>query len=369
MKKAYFFVLLFSSIGLKTIHAQAEPTENIELDSTAEKAGFFPLPVVYYTPETRFGFGAVALYSFRFEGEPKSSRNSQFQFGGAYTQEDQLLFYLPFQLYKKNNEYFAFGEFGYYRYSYFFFGVGNDVPKDYEEVYSVNFPRARINLMKLIAPDFYFGFRYWFDEYDVVKREKGTLLGENLVSGAAGGTVSSLGLIGIYDTRDNYNYPSEGSFLTLLALPNLPAFGSDFEFTRFSVDYVKFLNINQKNIFALNAFGVSILGEPPFNEMAFIGGRGKMRGYYEGQFRDRNLAMLQAEYRRMLFWKIGIVAFSGTGVVAREINQMELNNLEITGGLGLRYQLDPKEKINIRLDYGLGEDGNSGVYLTIGEAF
>ncbi|KAA3644496.1 MAG: hypothetical protein DWP98_12020, partial [Bacteroidetes bacterium] len=120
---------------------------------------------------------------------------------------------------------------------------------------------------------------------------------------------------------------------------------------------------------AINLYGVSVLGEAPFNELAFIGGRGKMRGYYEGQFRDRNLAMLQLEFRRHLFWKIGIVAFSGTGVIAREMNKLELNNLRITGGAGLRYQLDPKEKINIRLDYGIGERGNSGIYLTIGEAF
>lgn len=340
-----------------------------EQDTIEGKNGLFPLPVVYYTPETKFGFGTVSLYSFRFKDEPKTSRNSQFQFGGAYTQEDQLLFYLPFQLYKNNDKFYGFGELGYYRYSYFFYGVGNEVPVDYEEIYNVNFPRVRLNALKLLKPNFYFGFRYWFDYYDIVKREEGTLLGSNLVEGASGGIVSSLGLIGMYDTRDNYNYPTEGDFLTILALPNLNAFGSDFEFTRFSIDYVKFLNINAKNIFVINLFGVSILGEAPFNELAFIGGRGKMRGYYEGQYRDRNLAMLQAEFRRHLFWKIGLVAFSGTGVVAREINQFELNNLHITGGLGLRYQLDPDEKINIRLDYGIGERGNSGVYLTIGEAF
>ena len=338
-------------------------------DTTKSENGLFPIPVIYYTPETKFGFGAVALYSFRFKDEPKTSRNSQIQLGGAYTQNDQLLFYMPFQVYKKNNKFLAFGEIGYYRYSYKFFGVGNDIPLDYEEVYNVNFPKARINAMKLIKPNFYFGVQYWFNYFNVIKRDQGTLLGNNLVKGASGGIVSSLGLSGIYDTRDNYNYPSRGDFLTVLALPNLNAFGSDFEFTRFSIDYVKFLNINTKNIFAINLYGVSVLGEAPFNELAFIGGRGKMRGYYEGQFRDRNLAMLQLEFRRHLFWKIGIVAFSGTGVIAREMNELELNNLRITGGAGLRYQLDPKEKINIRLDYGIGERGNSGIYLTIGEAF
>lgn len=368
MSKIILLSLLLSLFVPEHLLAQ-DPVQEIEFDSLEEKAGFFPLPVVYYTPETRFGFGAVALYSFRFKGEPKESRNSQFQFGGAYTQEDQLLFYLPYQLYWNKDEYLAFGELGYYRYSYKFFGVGNGIPKDYEEVYNVNFSRVRINVLKLARPGLYLGLRYWLDDYKIVKREDNTLLGENLVKGAAGGLVSSLGFIGIYDTRDNYNFPLKGAFLTVLALPNLPQFGSDFEFTRFSIDHVQFIPLGEKSTLAVNAFGVSILGEPPFNEMAFIGGRGKMRGYYEGQFRERNLAMLQAEYRRMLFWKIGIVAFSGTGVVARDLDKLATNNLEITGGMGLRYQLDPKEKINIRLDYGIGESRNSGVYLTIGEAF
>jgi outer membrane protein assembly factor BamA len=361
MLQRSYVLLIFVFIFSKAICAQ-------EVDSS-KSGGFFPLPVVYYTPETKFGFGAVALYSFRFKNESKSSRNSQIQFGGAYTQEDQLLFYMPFQMYKKNNDYLAFGELGYYRYSYKFFGIGNNVSKDYEEIYNVNFPRIRLNALKLLKPNFYLGLRYWFDKYDIVNTEEGALLDDNAVVGSSGGIVSSLGLIGIYDTRDNYNYPTEGSFLTVLMLPNLNAFGSDFEYTRFSIDYVKFFNINTKNVFTINAFGVSILGAAPFNELAFIGGRGKMRGYYEGQFRGRNLTMLQSEYRRTLFWKVGFVAFIGTGVVAHEIDQLELNNLQITGGAGLRFQLDPEEKINIRLDYGIGERGNSGIYLTIGEAF
>lgn len=362
-------LIRISAISIIAFSTLFSSVKSQSQDTIKKGNGFFPLPVVYYTPETKFGFGAVALYSFRFKDELESSRNSQIQFGGAYTQEDQLLFYMPFQMYKKDDTYLAFGELGYYRYSYKFYGIGNEISNDFEEVYNVNFPRVRLNALKLLKPNFYFGLRYWFDAYDVVKREQGKLLESNLVEGSSGGIVSSLGLIGIYDSRDNYNYPSKGDFLTVLALPNLNAFGSDFEFTRFSIDYVKFLNINTKNIFAINLFGVSILGEAPFNELAFIGGRGKLRGYYEGQYRDRNLAMLQTEYRRHLFWKIGLVSFIGTGVVAREINQLELNNLQITGGAGLRFQLDPEEKINIRLDYGIGERGISGIYLTIGEAF
>lgn len=361
MNRILLCILVFLSV-IKTFAQQQDTLDN------DNRLKVFPLPVVYYTPETKLAFGAVGLFSFRFKDEPKSSRNSQFQIGAAYTLENQLLFYTPFQLYLNNEKYYFFGETGYYRYSYKFFGVGNNIPEEYEELYKVNFPRIRLNALQLVRPSLYLGIRYWFDSYDIVDTENGGILNQNETVGSRGGIVSSLGLISLYDSRDNYNYPTEGTYLEVLALPNLHAFGSDFEFTRFSVDYVKYFS-KEKNIIAINLYGVSTLGEAPFNELAFIGGRRKMRGYYEGRFRDRNLLMAQAEYRRKLFWRVGMVAFGGYGVVARDFDKFEAQNIRPSGGLGLRYELDKKENINIRLDFGFGENGSAGTYLTFGEAF
>ncbi|MEQ8909337.1 MAG: BamA/TamA family outer membrane protein [Vicingaceae bacterium] len=349
------------------MHAQTEQ------DSIAEAGEFniYPLPVVYYTPETRFGFGGVGISSFRFKGDWYAERNSFFQIGGAYTQEDQLLFYLPFQLFLKQNQYNVFGELGYYRYSYFFYGVGADLPQVNEELYYVNFPRFRLNMTKLVAENFYLGFRYWFDDYRVKQTESGGILSNELVTGANGGVVSSLGIIGLYDSRDNYNYPTKGSFLQALALPNSTFLGSDFDFIRYSIDYVQYHKLFKQTVVAVNLFGVAISGNPPFNEQAFIGGREKMRGFYEGRFRDRNLLMAQVELRQWLIWKVGMVAFAGSGVVAPEMSQYALSNLKHAAGIGFRYQLNEEDRINIRLDYGFGLSGtnSSGFYLTIGEAF
>lgn len=329
----------------------------------------YPLPVIYYTPETRFAFGAVALFNFRFKGESEQSRNSQFQLGGAYTQNDQMLFYAPYQFFVKENKYNIFGQLYYYNYSYNFYGVGNDVPKDYEELYFVNIPRVRINATQLVRKNLYLGVRYWFDEFDLQQKEEGGLLDRNLVDGSEGGTISSLGLVALYDSRDNYNYPEKGAWLEVLALPNRQEFGSDFNYVRFSLDYVKYKKVASKSVLALNLFGVSNFGEVPFNEMAFIGGRSKMRGYYEGRFRDKHLWMLQAEWRQEIKGKIGAVAFGGIGGIASQLDEFEMENTIPAGGVGLRYRMDEADKINIRLDYGIGLYGSSGIYLTFGEAF
>jgi len=363
MKGVLLVILGFFALQLL---AQSDDSLKTEVEKNFRA---YPLPVVYYTPETRFAFGAVTLFNFRFKGESAESRNSQFQLGGAYTQNDQMLFYAPYQFFLKENKYNIFGQFYYYNYSYNFYGVGNDVPKDYEELYFVNIPRIRINATQLVRKNLYFGFRYWFDEFDIQETEENGLLSQNLVEGADGGTISSLGLVALYDSRDNYNYPEKGAWFEVLALPNRKGLGSDFNFIRFSLDYVKYHKVASNSVFVVNLFGVSNYGEVPFNEMAFIGGRSKMRGYYEGRFRDKHLWMVQAEWRQEIKGKIGAVAFGGVGGVASEINNFELNNTVPSAGVGIRYRMDESDKINIRLDYGVGLYGSSGIYLTFGEAF
>ncbi|MBO0930264.1 hypothetical protein [Fibrella aquatilis] len=86
-------------------------------DTTASKRScLLPLPVVYYTPETRLGYGVAATATFRFRGDTAwKVRPSQVTFGAVYTQYRQWLFYLPFQVFYKNNLYIAKGELVYYK--------------------------------------------------------------------------------------------------------------------------------------------------------------------------------------------------------------------------------------------------------------
>lgn len=342
--------------------------DSTKASSNAQKFRVYPLPVIYYTPETRFAFGAVALNTFRFPNESASSRISQFQIGAAYTQEDQLLVFMPFDIYFNEEKWYLKGTAGHYRYSYYFYGVGNEDSYRYEELYKVNYNRFRIDALRLVKKHWYAGVRYWYDDYQMGDREADGLLDRDLVSGSDGGLVSTFGLVSLWDSRNNYNYPSKGNYLETLILANSSFLGSDFDFSRYSIDYVNYSSIG-KSVWANNVYLVSHTGNPPFNEMAFIGGRNKMRGYYLGRFRDKNLIMIQSEWRKELFWKIGMTVFSAFGNVAPELDAFELKNTKGTAGLGLRYRLNPEDKINIRLDYAVGENGSSGLYITFGEAF
>jgi outer membrane protein assembly factor BamA len=352
---------IFLPIWMCSLNAYAQ-------DSLAHKNKLSGFPIIFYTPETSFGFGGAGIYAFRFRKDSAQIYPSQIQFGVAYTTNNQLLLYFPFRIYANNSKYLLYGELGYYRYSYFFYGVGNEQDKDFKEKYSVNFPRIRINILRQLTPDIYLGIRYWYEDFDITERTLDGQLITDEVAGGKGGVTSGLGIVGNWDTRDNLFSPQKGFFLESVIHRNQAELGSEFEYTRYSVDFSQYFSFQKQSVFAYNIFWDWIEGNPPFNQMALLGGTKKMRGFYEGRYRDKKLLLAQLEYRQHLFWRMGMVAFLNYGAVSDKTENFRWDKTRLTYGTGLRFALNPKEKINIRLDAGFGKN-SAAYYFTIGEAF
>ncbi|MGB0839955.1 MAG: BamA/TamA family outer membrane protein [Chitinophagales bacterium] len=335
-----------------------------------QKSSFVALPLAFYTPETRLGGGAALLYVFRFRGQDPESRPSQVQLGFAYTQEKQSLNYLPFQLFLKEGKYNVYGELGYYRYFFYFYGIGNDLP-DEREIYSVTFPRVRLNVLQQVYPNLYAGFRYYFDNYNITERTAGGLLEQDNILGSNGGRISSLGLVATYDSRNHLFFPTEGWLVEFSALRNGEFLGSDFNFSRLSLDAATYRTNKWDHVIALNAWFNFNFGDVPFNEMAVIGGTKKMRGYFEGRYRDKKVWMLQGEYRwpELIGKRFGIVGFAGLGSVATDFKDFSKNKIHYSYGAGMRFMLSKKEKVNVRIDVGVDEVGDILPYVTVTEAF
>ena len=94
-----------------------------------------------------------------------------------------------------------------------------------------------------------------------------------------------------------------------------------------------------------------------------------MRGYYSGRFRDRQRYVLQGEYR-LGFWKrLGLNAFADLGDVAHDVSDFHADQMRFAGGFGLRFLLSKSEGATLRADFGTGDDGSGGMYLSILEAY
>lgn len=366
MKKLYILTILI------IVTLAATPKSGFSQEDTTRfirKSSLVVLPLAFYTPETRFGGGAAGLLAFRFRNQPDSTRPSQIQLGFAYTQERQLLSYMPFQLFLKNGKYNVYGELGYYRYFFYFFGIGNDASDDFE-TYNVNFPRARITALQQILPNLYTGVRFWYDDYDITEMEDRGLLALGNITGSKGGSIANLGVVSNYDSRDNIFFPTQGQLIELAIMNSNSYIGSDFDYTRISLDASSYFTNKWNHTFAVNTWFDFVFGDAPFNELAQIGGSKKMRGYYEGRYRDNKLWMLQAEYRMpQLYWRLGLVVFGSVGSVAPTFDEFKNNQIHYSFGTGLRILLSEKEKLNIRIDVGVDEQFNVLPYLTVSEAF
>ncbi len=347
-------------------------SDNLELfkkDTTKNKRyKVIAIPLFFYVPETKFGGGAAGLVTFRFKKDSITTRPSSVQFGVAFTQLKQTLIYLPFQLWLKNEAFNIFGEVGYYKYNFFFWGIGNKQAYNLQELYDVVFPRIKLNALKRIAPYTYAGVKYNFDDFRVTRVDSAGLLSKGDIVGSNGGMVSSLGLVFKYDSRDNLFYPTKGYFVELSFQVDNKVIGSSFNNSRLFFDAATYFTTKFKHTLAVNAYSIVGDGVIPFNQMALLGGTKKMRGFYEGRYRDKNLLMFQTEYRAPLFWRMGAVAFISVGDVSDKISNFKINEFKLAYGGGLRVLLDKKQKINVRLDVGWA-DPKPNFYLTVIEAF
>jgi outer membrane protein assembly factor BamA len=338
-------------------------------DSTSiKRSTLFGLPLVFYTPETTWGFGAAGFYSWRFRKEANDSRPSQVQLGGAYTLEDQILAYLPFQLWWDEERYSLFGELGWYRYNYFFFGLGNGVDNDFEELYGVNYPRLRISFMRRFAPHFYLGIRAIADDFQITQLDPEGMLIQGTIPGSRGGLNAGAGFMANFDSRDNIFESHTGWYAELQIDRHGTYLGSDFAYTRLAIDVRRFFRLSANDHLAAQYYTESISGEAPFISQALLGGTKRMRGFYEGRYRDKHAALVQLEYRRHLIGRLKAVLFAATGAVANEYTALSTGNLRATYGVGLRVALNKADRINVRFDVGIG-NAQPAFYLTVGEAF
>jgi len=97
-----------------------------------------------------------------------------------------------------------------------------------------------------------------------------------------------------------------------------------------------------------------------------IGGSRVMRGYFEGQYRDKDLIDFTVELRQRIWGRHGVVVWGGVANLAPSLRKMRLRQTLPNFGAGYRFEF--KQRVNIRFDVGFGRHCNS-LELSINEAF
>ncbi|MEG1760030.1 MAG: hypothetical protein RR258_06390 [Alistipes sp.] len=165
-----------------------------------------------------------------------------------------------------------------------------------------------------------------------------------------------MGIFAQYDTRDVITSPHKGVFLKVEAKYYPKFLGNSQEsFGKITAQFNFYQKLWKGMILAYDLYSDFTLGKPSWHMYAKLGGMERMRGYYEGRYRDDNMVETQIELRQRIYRRHGVVGWFGVGNIWGH-DSFRWKNTLYSFGCGYRFEF--KNRMNIRLDYGWGVFGN-----------
>jgi len=340
---------------------------NAEQAAPYKGEGLVVFPLAMYSPETHVGLGGLLVRFFRVGDSPVESRVSSFSVVALVTSRYQAIIELLPEIYWDNEDNLVAARLEYQRYPDSFWGIGDDTPEDAEERYLRERVRLRMTPRRRIAGPIYAGLNADFMYLHGTYNETGIFASED-IPGEPGGFTSGIGPAASYDTRDNTVSSRAGTLLQAAWIGFHEVIGSEYDFWKLLTEARHFFPIGQESALGLRYYGEFQAGTVPYYHLAMIGGDELLRGYFMGRYRDEHLVALEAEYKFPLFWRFGAVVFAGAAEVASKPSEIDADPIRWAAGGGLRFALSREERLNLRLDAGVGP-GTFGVYFTAREAW
>jgi len=347
--------------------AEAEPPP-----AKAEKADKLLLPavpVIGYSRETSFLFGAMMVRALRWKDAAPGTRPNTLALSAFYSLKNQWAVGFAPAVYLRGEDYLVKSQIYHHRTPARMWGVGTEAGKSgTREDFTATGTGVTFSATRKVFRSLRIGPGIWYGAARIPIKEAYGILDREAVTGSDGGTDVGVELQAEWDGRDNIYAPTNGTYLQFWAGLHRDYFGSDFDYEDYLLDVRRFIPLGAGQVLAFQAKGRIMIGDPPFYRLPTIGGIGMMRGLFDGRFRDKTMAAAQVEYRFPIWKILGGALFAGLGEVADRPADLSLADLQFTGGAGLRVTLDPKERINLRIDLGFS---NYGIFpiVVITEAF
>jgi hypothetical protein len=337
--------------------------------TSESKNEWLVVPLPKYVPEFGWGITGMLGYIFALDPNDKISPPSTVGAFGYYAENGTWAAGLASKLYVDEDRYRITAALlhGDVRYSYF--GTGTSAGQS-----GVSIPlNQQVNggifeTLFQVTPGFYLGPKYLGANMHVQANTDEINSSINIPQSQINTTFSGLGIHAQWDTRDSQFYPRKGYLADVEAIFHDPAIGDDFSYQVINLAYNTYISLAQNQVLAFRAMGQFESGDVPFYALSQFGRGSDLRGYPIGQYQDKQMFAIQAEYRLEITKRFGAVAFFGVGEVAPTFYQFNFVNLLPAGGIGIRYVLAEKNHVAVRLDGAWGNDGFQ-YYFSIGEAF
>lgn len=315
--------------------------------------GFFPIVNLITEPATGYGaaFGAVHLSKnkrLNFEGNPMSPNVSVI--GGAITENGTWSAILAHKAYWKQDRIRFTGVLGYVSPNLTLYRegpLGNSLKFGFNLKGPLFIPSISFRVKNSRS---FIGAQYVFMNTTVsfdLPLEEVPVEQKELKS-----TLSGLGILYSYDSRDNTFTPNSGIFSNVSTILYDNFLGSDQEYVRIDSYIVGFQPVGNRFIIGGRFDYRAAFNEPPFYALPFVSLRGVPAMRYQG----KQLFVLETEERWDFSKRWSLTAFAGVGKGFEDLKSFNKNDWAYSLGGGFRYFLAKKFNIYSGIDIARGPE-------------
>ncbi len=346
-----------------------------------------------YTPDYGFLVGGSALITFDMPGMKSYEKRSVIPAAFSLTFGEKVYFSATLrpQLFLNKDRLRINGNFEYTNLESNYYGVGFNLNKTTQRAVDVTqyfYNKVIINptvSFRIKQSDWFVGGNFHLQRDEIKEPAERMTEDEDYI--AAGGNSSGLitrnnglGFTVNYDSRDLSVNAYRGIYFDFSTLTYGKHFGGESNFTTLQLKYRHYTQLSTTKTgrtLACSFTSDNVFGDAPFTMLPTIGSPFDLRGYYQGQYRDKSAHTAIVEYRHKFhvdptnFWrkvgnKLGFVAWMGAGALGSSPLKMEgvLPNY----GAGLRFEVQPR--MNFRVDVGRSPiEKHTLFYINMTEAF
>jgi outer membrane protein assembly factor BamA len=360
-----FFICIYSSLSLLA------QTKKITMDNSQKKINFLIIPILFRSIETKWATGISGSISFKTSHKKDSlTRTSTIQGIAMLTERKQNVEAIDATIFFPKEKYIFYLQATQSFFPDKFWGVGPKTNHVKHEDYNYSQIYLLTQLKRKITKNVFAGLVFEYQNVYSINFINNKLFDTTMVYGKEKHIVSGIGTSISYDNRNSSYWPTKGMLLQLTYRAAIKSvLNSSYTNLKTTIDIRYFTKVYKSTVLAVQLYSMLNFVQTPIRELAMLGGANNLRGLYQGRYRDDKMISLIGEYRIPIIKRFSICVFGGMGSVYNNIEDLSLNYIKSSFGTGIRFSILPKEKLNIRVDYGFSDIRNRGLYFTIGECF
>ncbi len=337
-----------------SVQAQAEN----DAGASSQASPWLAVPMVSSNPKVGTSAGGMTGYLFKLDPE---STSSMVGMGGTFSTTDSYGLGVFLRTFWDQD-----------RKRLTVFGGGGKINNDYEDflgsglsAQTTDSLRAfQLKYMQQVQGDWYAGFQATYTNY-LIFSENGSVNDYLNLLGLTGFDSVGVGLVGMYDSRNNKNTPTSGIKFQVDNFAYRESLGGEESFDVYKAKFRHYLPQKNGHVLAYRVDG-------RWTDDASSGAYSSvdLRGYTQGQYLSPHASLVEVEQRWRLRERFGVNLFAGLACLYGGGNSCtDSDNLYPSVGVGGQFLINKAEQMSMSFDFAVGKEGNNGLYMRFGQAF